>query len=296
MMPVSQRLHPAGESNDARLRSQVRTLEAELALARVLTGGIAHDFRNLLLAILGNLDLVLEDLPSTDPLRAPVERAILASKRAADLSRQMLAYSGRGQAAVEDLDLSGLVEDSAHLFKAAMPKTVALNLRLEPKMPRVQADGVQIRQVVMHLITNAWEAVGDRVGTVTVTTGAQVCDRKCLSRSRIERKPEPGLFAWLAVSDSGCGMDEETRARLFDPSFTTKLRGRGLGMSAVYSIVRNHGGVIIVESAPGRGTTVLVMFPVAPPRLASGTDEPSPGIERADPGARVRRPAAGAIL
>jgi PAS domain S-box-containing protein len=265
-------------AEDARLELERRLLHAQkLESLGVLAGGIAHDFNNLLMAVLGNLDLALEDLSPASPARASIENAVRASKRAADLTRQMLAYSGKGQFLVEDLDLSELVEENAHILKAAISKSVTLRLRLEPKLPPVQADAGQIQQVVMNLLTNASEAIGDRHGTVTLTTGAQACDAKCLNRSRLEDKPAPGLFAWLAVSDTGCGMDGQTKARLFDPFFTTKFRGRGLGMSAVLGIVRGHGGAIIVDSEAGRGTTVLVLFPASEAPGASRRSEAAPG-------------------
>ena len=281
-------------SEAARLKLERRLLHAQkLEGLGVLAGGIAHDFNNLLMAVLGNLDLALEDLSPASPARAGIENAVRASRRAADLTRQMLAYAGEGHCVVQDLDLSRLVEENAHILKAAISKNVALSPRLEPRMPPIQADAGQIQQVVMNLLTNASEAMGERGGTVTLTTGAQVCNARCLSRSRLEEKPEPGLFAWLAVSDTGCGMDDRTKARLFDPFFTTKFKGRGLGMSAVLGIVRGHGGAIIVESEPALGTTIVVMFPATVAPCRSSCDAPSfPAVAAR----RAQQAPAGTIL
>ena len=229
----------------------------------VLAGGIAHDFNNLLTAILGNMDLALDDLSPLSPARRSIEDAINATKRAETLTRQMLAYSGKGRFIVNDMDLSELVEENAHLLKAALSKSTILSLHLGRELPPISADAGQIQQVVMNLITNASESLGEQAGIVALSTGAMDCDDAYLNRSRTEDKPPAGRFVWLEVTDTGCGMDEETQQRIFDPFFTTKFTGRGLGMSAVLGIVRGHQGAITVESEVGKGTTIRVLFPVS---------------------------------
>ena len=179
-----------------------------------------------------------------------------------DLTRQMLAYSGRGHFEVKDLNLGELVAENVHMLRAATSRNVALNLQLDENLPRILADAGQMQQVVMNLITNASDAVGGGVGTVTLAMGVRDCDDGYLVKSRLVEKPAPGTFVYLEVTDTGCGMDEETERRLFDPFFTTKFTGRGLGMSAILGIVRGHGGAIMVESKVGKGTTVRVLFPV----------------------------------
>jgi CheY-like chemotaxis protein len=229
----------------------------------VLAGGIAHDFNNLLTAILGNLDLALYDLSPVSPARTSVGEAIHAAKRAADLTRQMLAYSGKGHFIVTDIDLSELVDENAHLLKASLPKITTLNFHMSEDLPPISADAGQIQQVVMNLITNASESLGDKSGIVALSTGVMDCEEEYMRRSRLEGKISSGRFVFLEVSDTGCGMDEETQRRLFDPFFTTKSTGRGLGMSALLGIVRGHKGAIMVESEVGRGTTIRVLFPVS---------------------------------
>ncbi len=251
---------------EERLEMERRLLHAQrLESLGVLAGGVAHDFNNLLMAILGNLDLALSDLPPAAAARPSVEQAIHAAKRAADLTRQLLAYSGKGRFVVQHVDLGDLVQENMHMLRAATSRNVALRLRLSGGPCVVMADAGQMQQVIMNLITNASEAVGAGVGVVELATGVMECDAAYLSQSRLEEKPAPGHFAWLEVRDTGCGMDAATQERLFDPFFTTKFMGRGLGMSAVLGIVRGHQGAILLQSEEGRGTTLRVLFPAVAP-------------------------------
>lgn len=227
----------------------------------VLAGGIAHDFNNLLMAILGNLDLSQIDIPPDSRSKHFINQARFAARRAADLTNQMLAYSGKGRFDLKTFDLSELVEEMARLLKASISKTVTLNLQMGRNMPYMTADPGQIQQIIMNLIVNASEAIGDRPGVVTITTGVKECDEACLEQSRLKEKPPAGLYVFIEVRDTGCGMDEQTKERLFDPFFSTKFTGRGLGMAAVLGIVRGHRGAIIVESTHGEGTAIRVMFP-----------------------------------
>jgi two-component system, cell cycle sensor histidine kinase and response regulator CckA len=229
----------------------------------VLAGGIAHDFNNLLMAITGNLDLALLDLSSDAPSRKYLEQAMHASQRASDLTRQMLAYAGKGRFVLEGIDLAELVLENAHLLKASIAKTASLNLVVTPGLSPIQADPGQVQQVIMNLITNASEAIGDAAGVITITTGEQEFDEAYLSQSRVEQKPSGGRFVYVEVSDSGCGMNQDTLQRLFEPFFTTKFTGRGLGMSAALGIVRGHKGAMVVESEVGRGSIIRVLFPIA---------------------------------
>ncbi len=227
----------------------------------VLAGGIAHDFNNLLMAILGNLGLALEDLSSNSPARPYIDDAEQAAHRAADLTRQMLAYSGRGRFVIQSVNLGELVAEMLHLLKSSISKTAVLNLHLDHELPPVMADPGQLQQVVMNLIVNASEAIGDQIGTITLATGTQRCETDYLNKSRLEEKPPAGKFVFLEISDTGCGMDQETQRRLFDPFFTTKFFGRGLGMSAVLGIVRGHQGALMVYSEVKKGTTFKILFP-----------------------------------
>jgi PAS domain S-box-containing protein len=254
-----------------RKRAEAERLELERRLLHtqkleslgVLAGGIAHDFNNLLTAILGNLDLALSSLSPDSRVRPGLEQALQASYRAADLTRQMLAYSGKGRFVVRNIDLSALVEENAQLFGASIAKMARLKLDLARNLPAIVADPGQMQQVIMNLLTNASEALGEQGGVIALTTDVQACDEAYLSQSRLEEKPSAGRFVYVEVSDTGCGMDEETQQRLFDPFFTTKFIGRGLGMAAVLGIVRGHTGAILMDSEVGQGTTIRVLFPVS---------------------------------
>ena len=251
-------------AEEARLEMERRLLHAQkLESLGVLAGGIAHDFNNLLMAMLGNLELAQRDLSPVSPIRPRLDAASHAARRAADLTRQMLAYSGRGKFLVGRVDLNELVEENVHLLRTSIPRTVTLNLHLDRALPAVEADAGQIQQVTMNLITNAAEAIGNDPGVITLSTGVRDCDASYLGRSRLEQIAAGGRYAYLEVTDSGCGMDEETQKRMFDPFFTTKFTGRGLGLPAVFGIVRGHGGAILLDSAAGKGTTIRVLFPAS---------------------------------
>ncbi len=236
----------------------------------VLAGGLAHDFNNLLMAVLGNLDLAQQGLSPLSPAREGIEQAMAAARRATDLTRQMLAYSGKGRFVVTRLDLNAVVRENADLLRAAVSRTVTLALDLNAGPVCFEGDPAQVQQVVMNLITNASDACGDGPGVVTLRTRVIEADEALLARSRAGWQPPPGRYAGLEIADSGCGMDDDTLQRLFDPFFTTKFTGRGLGMSAVLGIVRGHRGAILVDSAPARGTRVQVLFPFLPPAGADG--------------------------
>ncbi|MBA3848599.1 MAG: hypothetical protein C0502_01210 [Opitutus sp.] len=227
----------------------------------VLAGGIAHDFNNLLTGVLGNVGLARLEAPpgwvGADNL-AQIEKAAL---RAADLCKQMLAYSGKGRFIVQPISLNELLEETTHLLQISISKKATLQLTLDPALPAISADATQVRQVVMNLVINASEALGDRNGQITVTTGRVTATPAYLATVQFQTEIAPGEYVFLEVGDNGCGMDRETLARIFDPFFTTKFTGRGLGLAAVLGIVRGHKGAIKVYSEPGRGTTFRVLLP-----------------------------------
>ncbi|MCP4640838.1 MAG: PAS domain S-box protein [bacterium] len=227
----------------------------------VLAGGIAHDFNNLLMSIIGSADLALQDLPEDLPVRENLTAIDTGARRAADLCRQMLAYSGKGAFVVAPLNVSATVREMTHLLTVSLSKKVLFRPEFAEDLPAISADATQIRQVVMNLITNASEACGDRSGVVAIRTGAAECDRAYLSEAYLDEGLPEGVYVFIEVSDTGCGMDAEARARIFDPFYTTKFAGRGLGLAAVLGIVRGHGGAVKVFSTPGKGTTVRVLFP-----------------------------------
>jgi PAS domain S-box-containing protein len=227
----------------------------------VLAGGVAHDFNNLLAAMLGHVALALKKLPPESAARGHVEKAASTVQRAADLTRQMLAYSGRGHFVIHPADLGSLVRENLPLLQVALPKSVRLESRLAPDLPLVDADVGQIQQLLMNLVINGAEAIGERGGTVTVTTGLQTVAPDDDRFSRTSGQPlAPGEYVLLEVRDDGPGMDEETLSRIFDPFFSTKFTGRGLGLAAVLGIVKGHRGGLSVESGPGRGTVFRLLF------------------------------------
>ena len=229
----------------------------------VMAGGIAHDFNNLLTGILGSAGLALLDTPGDSPARESIEEIEKAAMRAAELCKQMLAYSGKGNFDVKPIDLSNAVKDMGHFLDASISKKITLRCNLSHDLPPIDADTAQVQQIIMNLVTNAADAIGDGIGIVHVKTGCMDCDEAFLSASAINENLSPGSYAFLQVKDTGCGIDKETEEKLFDPFFTTKFTGRGLGLAAVAGIVRSHGGALRVRSTPGRGSTFTVLFPIS---------------------------------
>jgi len=240
----------------------------------VLAGGIAHDFNNLLTGIMGNASLVLEDLPPTGALHDDLQKVLDATQRAATLTRQLLAYAGKGRFMIEPLNLSDVVREISGLIESSVPKTVELRLHIEQRLPSIDGDAAQIQQLVMNLVINGAEAIGDNIGTVVVTTSLKEADQTYLRQSFSSSEISPGEYVLLDVRDTGCGMDEATVARIFDPFFTTKFAGRGLGLAAVLGIVRGHKGALRVYSAPGKGSSFKVLFPVT--RSEAPKRQPAP--------------------
>ncbi len=250
------------QAEEERMNLERQVLHAQkLESLGVLAGGIAHDFNNLLMAVLGHADLALMDLSPLSPARGNIQEIETAARRAAELCRQMLAYSGKGRFIIESLDICELIEEMVHLLKTSIAKNVMLNLHLDNKIPPISGDASQIRQIIMNLITNASEAIGERPGSIRITTGLMHCDRAYLEHLALSEELEEGEYVYLEVSDTGCGMDKETMGRIFDPFFTTKFTGRGLGLAAVQGIVRGHKGALKVYSEAGKGTTFKVLFP-----------------------------------
>ena len=268
-----------------RAEQERQRLEAQLLQAQkleslgVLAGGIAHDFNNLLMGILGNASLALRDRPSASRTRESVEAIERAGKRAAELAAQMLAYSGKGHFVVEPTDVRDLVEGMSHLLESSVSKTATLRYDLASESPAIEADAAQIRQIVMNLVINASEALGDESGSITLSTGVMECDEDCLSGSYLVEEQSAGTYVYLEVADTGCGMDRETLNKIFDPFFSTKFTGRGLGLAAVLGIVRGHKGAIMVDSEPGQGTTFRVLFPAHDRPAERRTEEPTEAMD-----------------
>ena len=255
-----------------KLESQIQHTQ-KLESLGVLAGGLAHDFNNLLVGILGNAELALQDLSDLSPARQRLEDIKTAGMRASELTRQMLAYSGKGQFIIQPIDVNELVKEMGHLLRASISKTVLFNYHFTENLPAIEGDAVQVRQVVMNLITNASEAIGNRSGVITLDTGLVEISRNELAESFLNNDLPGGFYVSIEVVDTGAGMDEKTKARMFDPFFTTKFAGRGLGLAAVLGIVRAHKGTIKVHSEIGKGSKFTVLFP-STGKVAPTTDRP----------------------
>jgi len=229
----------------------------------VLAGGIAHDFNNLLTVILGNVDLAQMRAPAGAPGKEHLREIEVSARRASDLCRQLLAYSGKGQFVIQAVNLSDVVREMAELLQVSISRKAVLKYDFGKDLPPVAADTAQIRQIIMNLITNASDALDDKPGVISISTGVMHCDRGYLSETYLDDDLAAGTYVYMEVSDTGCGMDEGTKARLFDPFFSTKFAGRGLGLAAVLGIVRGHRGAIKVYSEVGKGSTFKVLFPAA---------------------------------
>ena len=224
---------------------------------------IAHDFNNLLTGILGNAGLALLRIGDSDPARELVHRVVSASERAAELTRQMLAYAGKASFEIRPISLSEHILETTHHLTATISKKVAFELQLGDGLPAVEVDPAQIQQLAMNLIINAAESCGDDPGTVTISTQLVQVEKGQHEQWFTGETLSPGLYVCLEVQDTGSGMDTETVARIFDPFFTTKFTGRGLGLSTVLGIVRAHRGGLHVKSSPGQGSTFKVFLPAS---------------------------------
>jgi len=266
-------------------RTEAAHLERQLLQSQkleslgLLAGGVAHDFNNLLTGILGNAHLALADIDPLHPARECLEEVIQASELAARLTGQMLAYSGRGRLDVRTVDLARQVRAIFALLQSSVSRNVQVVLDLHDDLPPVEADPAQVQQVMLNLVINAAESIGDRAGVVRVSTGVSELGSEDLRVLVSGAGMAPGLHAWFEVRDSGCGMDAATMGRMFDPFFSTKFTGRGLGLAAVLGIARGHRAGVRVQSEPGCGTTIRAYFPAAG------------GVVEA-PGARPARPVA----
>ncbi|MGZ4386473.1 MAG: PAS domain S-box protein [Gaiellaceae bacterium] len=250
------------EAEEARLELEARMQEAQrLESLGVLAGGIAHDFNNLLVGVLGNAGLAALELPPSSPAKLLIDQIELAARRAAELTKQMLAYSGRGQFVVQPLDLRDVVRETSALVESGISKNVTIAYELAGELPAVRADVAQMRQLIMNLITNAADAIGEAVGRIEISVGRCEADAAHLAGYALSEGLPEGTYVWLEVVDSGVGMDAETLARIFDPFFTTKFSGHGLGLAAALGIVRGHHGAIRVESEPGRGSSFRLLLP-----------------------------------
>ncbi len=298
---ITQRVRAAEEQR--RFETQLQAAQ-KLESLGVLAGGIAHDFNNLLVAILGSVDLALSQTGLAADLQDDLENIQSAAEAAAGLCRQLLAYSGRGQLTVEPVDVSQLVSKMTRLMDVSTSKKAHVVCNLAPDLPLIEADATQVVQVVMNLLTNASDALGDAPGEITVTTCELEVGTEPVKDLVFGTAPSPGRYVCIRVEDDGGGMDEETKRRLFEPFYTTKFTGRGLGLSAVVGIVRGHGGAITLRTRAGDGTCFGVLLPVPqeplqlpelPPKRAPASDQDGTLVLVVDDEEPVRRLAKKAL-
>ncbi len=252
-----------------RIEEERRRLDGQLQHTQkleslgVLAGGIAHDFNNILTGILGNADLAIMKIEEDSPVWENLKDIQKGAYNAAELCRQMLAYSGKGRFELTSIDLCDTVKEITQLLEVSISKKIAIRFEFPDQMPFIRGDAAQVRQIIMNLVINASEAIGDETGAIMIAAGSSHMSRADLKGTYLDDNLPEGEYAYLDVTDTGAGMDRETIARIFEPFFTTKFTGRGLGLAAVLGIVRGHRGAIRITSEPGKGTSFRVFFPVS---------------------------------
>jgi PAS domain S-box-containing protein len=230
----------------------------------VLAGGIAHDFNNLLSVVLGNASLARLEAAETPANAARLDSIITAANRAAELCRQLLAYAGKGSYSIVRLNLNELITETTRLLELSISKQAKLEYALAPALPTIEADASQLRQIVMNLVINASDALGEHTaGVIRLMTSVVHLPLRTADSPGPEAELAPGPYVCMEISDTGCGMTPEVLARIFDPFFSTKFTGRGLGLAAVMGIVRTHNGALRVFSTPGKGSTFRIYLPVS---------------------------------
>lgn len=252
------------QAEQAQVQMEHRMQETQrLESLGVLAGGIAHSFNNLLTSIIGHAELALMELAPDADASSSVSAVLVSARRAADLTSQILAFAGKGRFIVEPIALNNVISTIAELMNLVVNHRATLKLNLAADLPPLKADVAQMRQVILNVLTNAVEALGDTHGSITLATAVDVLTSDTLAQMLLGAERPAGTYVRLTIADTGVGIDAATQARIFDPFFSTKFIGRGLGLAAVQGIVRGHHGALKVESAPGRGTTLNVYFPAS---------------------------------
>ncbi len=247
------------------LEEQARLLEKRESLA-IMAGGVAHDFNNLLQSVLGNADLALLDTPPGSPVAESLREVQSAAQRAAELSHKMLAYSGHTPYIPRSLDLSQMVRDMLPLLRSSPPPKVNLEYDLPAGLPAVEGDQAQLRQALRNLVINSSEALGEQPGIISITTGVMFCDSELLAGTYLPQDLTPGDYVYLRVDDSGPGMDPQNFGKAFDPFYSTKFAGRGLGLAVVLGVVKSHRGAVKLETGPAGGTRITLYLPAGQAR------------------------------
>ena len=247
------------EEEKRRLEMHTMRLE-KLESLGAFAGGIAHDFNNLLTIIQGQADLARMRMDSESPVKESLNEIDKAIRRSQDLCEHLLFFSGKGEAHMEAVSLSGIVAETKSMLHGAAPKGVTLRFDLAERLPEIYGDGTQVHRVLVNLIMNGVHAIGEEEGIVRVATGVRRFEADYL-QDAVGVTIGEGEYVFVEVEDTGCGMDEQTRQRLWEPFFTTKSSGHGMGMATVLGIIKSHGGAVKVESEPGQGSTLTVLFP-----------------------------------
>ncbi|NVB36751.1 response regulator [Pseudenhygromyxa sp. WMMC2535] len=254
---------------EARRAAQAALERQKLESLGLLAGGVAHDFNNMLAALLGTADIALLEAPPDSPLIPHLEEIASIAERAADLTRQLLDYTGRGDSQREPVDLCALITEMRPLLEVSISKQIALEFDLRPELPAIAADLTQLRQALMNLVINAAEAIGEGQGRVRVEVSLERLARPLDLPEARGGSLGPGAYLRLSVTDDGAGMSPETLDKIFDPFFTTKFTGRGLGLASLQGIVRTHHGAMLVDSELGHGTCFCLLFPALDHRASA---------------------------
>ncbi len=259
MKDISDRVFAAEE----RLQMERRLLYAQkMESLGIMAGGIAHDFNNLLMGIMGSIELAMMDMKHDTPLYKNLKRAMNASHRAADITGKMLAYSGKGHFVMTQVQPASILKEMRDILRSAVPLSISIKTEISESIPVIMADASQFRQVLINLVVNSSEAIGDKRGEIVITAGEEFISADYLVSKRLDSDLKPGSYVCIEVNDNGCGMDENVRKKIFEPFFSTKQTGRGLGLPAVQGIMKGHGGAVIIESVNNSGTKVKIIFPV----------------------------------
>lgn len=252
---------------DVRRQQAAAVQRQKLESLGTLAGGVTHDFNTFLMAILANTELAQLRLPSDSSVHKQLMQIEQIVQRAAELTRQLLAYAGKGQLELKPVDLNTIVAETVELLRSTVAKTVPLHMQLGADLPTITAEPSQMQQIVLNLVSNASEAVAKTNGEIRITTGMQHADRAYFASTYLAPDLPEGQYVFLTVTDTGPGMDAATQAKIFEPFFSTKTSGRGMGLAAVLGIVRGHDGAIRVASERGRGTTFTVLLPSIQTRI-----------------------------
>ncbi|MGB0909578.1 MAG: ATP-binding protein, partial [Nitrospirales bacterium] len=244
----------------------------------VLAGGIAHDFNNLLMAIVARAGLALRTINESSPAYPHLKHVEKSGLRGGELANQMLTYAGKGKLVIKSIDGSQLIKEMAHLLRISISKRAELKYNLAPNLPHIEADPSQFRQLILSVLTNASEAIGDNNGVITISTDSLSLTSDLFKDWYVAGDLPSSHCVFIDVCDTGSGMDPTTIPKIFDPFFTTKFTGRGLGLAALLGIVRAHNGAVAVISRPGEGTHFRLLFPTQATQQNSTLPPPDPSL------------------